>query len=239
MVDLSFLFKDQSSRRKKPSGDFFEELGEYVYGFKDKETGSWKYVGKGSGDRCCAHLQEKGYSFDDCVIIARNLERFDKGKNNSSFLLESFMISQYNPIDNTISGKYKECFVMVDLSFLFNEYQSSQRNMFNELNDFYTHYKDVIGSNVGYTETRGSTWYIETGAKENKYFGIKVQTKVPEITVIFKMNNSSTSEYKKFVAQMKENLGGMYNLDTSTKDKISFPVKTLDEAVELWKSFVG
>ena len=80
---------------EKPSGAFFEELGQYVYGYKDRENGSWKYVGKGTGDRCWAHIQDKGYSADDCVIIARNLERFEKRKNNSSFLLESFMINLY------------------------------------------------------------------------------------------------------------------------------------------------
>ena len=129
---------------------------------------------------------------------------------------------------------------MTDLSFLFEQYQSSQRNMFKELYEFHEKYEEVIGQNVGYSESRGASWYIETGAKENKYFGIKVQTKEPEITVIMKVNstNSTPEIYNKFVETLTDNLGSKYELYTSNKNSVSFPVETLEEAVSLWKSFV-
>ena len=128
---------------------------------------------------------------------------------------------------------------MTDLSFLFEQYQSSQRNMFKELHEFHEKYEEVIGQNVGYSESRGTTWYIETGAKENKYFGIKVQTKEPEITVIIKVNKQDCTEvYNKFVETLTDNLDSKYELDTSNKNSVSFPVETLEEAVSFWKSFV-
>jgi len=222
---------------KKPPFSFFEELGQYVYGYKSHDSDVFKYVGKGKGDRCWAHVVEKEYVPEDCVIIARNLERFIDKKDWQSFLLESFLIYFYNPSDNSVSGRYKECFVMTDLSFLFEQYQSSQRNMFKELNEFYEKYEEVIGQNVGYSESRATSWYIQTGAKENKYFGIKVQTKEPEITVIIKVD-STPEMYNKFVETLTDNLGSKYELDTSNKSSVSFPVETLDEAVSLWKSFV-
>lgn len=226
---------------EKPPFAFFEELGQYVYGYKNHEPDVFKYVGKGNGDRCWSHVIEKEYAAEDCVIIARNLEKFIDKKDWQSFLLESFLIFFHKPCDNSVSGRYKECFVMTDLSFLFEQYQSSQRNMFKELHEFHEKYEEVIGQNVGYSESRGASWYIETGAKENKYFGVKVQTKEPEITVIMKVNstNSTPEMYNKFVETLTDNLGSKYELDTSNKNSVSFPVETLEEAVSLWKSFVG
>lgn len=219
---------------KKPTGEFFESLGQYVYAYIDRISGEKKYVGKGRGDRCWAHVTDKEYDPTDCVIIARNLESFEDKKDWQSFLLESFLISTESPKDNIVSGRYKECFVMTDLSFLFNNFLEGQRDMFAELNEFYNKH-EIFRGTVGYTESRGTSFTIETGAKMNTYLGIKVSTREPYVTVYMKSGKGFEDMSKKVV----ENLGDEYDIDTtSNKDQLSFPVETLDEAVELWRSFV-
>jgi len=213
----------------RPSNAFFETLGQYVYMYRGK------YVGKGVGDRCLHHLKDKGYKIEDCVIVARNLEKFNLDKKDASFVLESYLIATTNPEDNKVSGHYKECFIMSDLSFLFGEYVDSQRDMFEELTELVNNNAEVFKGTMGYTETRGTSFYIETGMRENVYFGIKVQTKEPQITCILKANNPHA-----FLALVQKVEKGLpqYQLDsTSNKNVVSFPVETMDEAVALWSSF--
>ena len=99
---------------EKPTLEFFATLGQYVYQYKD-EQGVY-YTGKGNGDRCYAHVAEKGFDPEQCYIVARNLERFEDKKDWQSFLLESYLIATLNPDGNSVSGHYKECFVMANLS---------------------------------------------------------------------------------------------------------------------------
>ena len=217
----------------RPTTEFFKELGQYVYMFKKGDL----YVGKGVGDRCLHHLKEKGYSLEDCVIVARNLEKFNRGKNDDvSYVLESYLISQLKPKDNKVSGHYqKECFIMADLSFLFGEYVDSQRDMFKELNELVNDNLEVFQGTIGFTETRGSSYYIETGMRDNIYFGIKVQSKEPNITCMLKANNPTA-----FVSLVKNCEKGLsdYDLDsTSNKNVVSFQVSSIEEAVKLWSTF--
>jgi hypothetical protein len=218
----------------RPSNAFFETLGQYVYMYRGT-TDRPAYVGKGVGDRCLHHLKDKGYKIEDCMIVAKNLERFNLDKKDASFVLESYLIATLNPEDNSVSGHYKECFIMADLSFLFGEYVDSQRDMFAELNALVNENLDVFKGTMGYTETRGTSFYIETGMRENVYFGIKVQTKEPQITCILKANNEKF--FKSLVEKCEAGLS-QYELDsTSNKNVVSFPVETLVEAVDLWASF--
>ena len=214
----------------RPTNAFLETLGQYVYMFRKGEL----YVGKGVGDRCLHHLKEKGYSLDDCVIVARNLEKFNLDKKDASFVLESFLISQMNPRDNKVSGHYKECFIMADLSQLFGEYVDSQRNMFQEISDLILGNTDTF-TNVGYTETRDTSYVVQTPMRDNIYFGIKVQTKDPEVTCYLKANN------EKAFKQLNETAPKVlseYDLDTtSNKNQINFTVADLTEAMGLWTTF--
>jgi hypothetical protein len=71
--------------------------------------------------------------------------------------------------------------------------------------------------------------------RENVYFGIKVQTKEPQITCLLKANNPTA-----FLALVQKVEKGLpqYELDsTSNKNVVSFSVETMDEAVALWSSF--
>ena len=112
----------------------WETLGQYVYGYK--EDGKWVYIGKGNKNRAQSHVGDKGYNIKDLYIIARNLERFDK-RDYQSFLLESFLITNESPRDNSVSGHYKECFIMAKMSELFNEFEKSQHDNFESQPDWY------------------------------------------------------------------------------------------------------
>ena len=166
--------------------EFFDTLGQYVYGYKNDNGNGWKYIGKGNGNRGISHIKSKGYNLDDCYIIAKNLERFENKDDWQSFLLESFLITTNDPKDNSVSGHYKECFVMAKFSELFGEYTSSLYDNFETLPEWYwknySKLKGRIGvltikSNVSYFETitrnqMQISWYHYAQA-ENKPFTIK------------------------------------------------------------------
>ena len=117
---------------EKPTLEFFATLGQYVYQYIDSE-GKPYYTGKGNGDRCYAHVADKGFNPDECFIVARNLEKFEDKKDWQSFLLESYLIATQSPDGNSVAGHYKECFVMANLSEIFGEYQAEQHDMFESL----------------------------------------------------------------------------------------------------------
>jgi hypothetical protein len=116
-------------------GAFWETLGQYVYGYK--EDGNFVYVGKGNGNRALSHVGSKEYDTDNLYIIARNLERFGEKKDWQSFLLESYLISNNSPRDNSVSGHYKECFIMAKMSEILNEFEKSQHDNFEVHPDWY------------------------------------------------------------------------------------------------------
>jgi len=96
---------------KDAPASFWRTLGMYVYKYIDLDTQEVKYIGKGVGDRCTAHLSSKGYKEEECYIVARNLEEFENDE--PSFLLESYLISANNMVvegDNLVKGRNHICF---------------------------------------------------------------------------------------------------------------------------------
>jgi hypothetical protein len=87
---------------QKPSGEFFSQLGQSVYQYINRDTLKPYYTGKGNGDRCWAHVVDKGFNPEDCFIVARNLENFEDKQDWQSFLLESYLITTQNPEDNSL-----------------------------------------------------------------------------------------------------------------------------------------
>jgi hypothetical protein len=96
---------------KDAPASFWRTLGMYVYKYIDLDTQEIKYIGKGVGDRCTAHLSSKGYKEEECYIVARNLEKFEG--DDLSFMLESYLISANNMVvegDNLVKGRNHICF---------------------------------------------------------------------------------------------------------------------------------
>ena len=109
---------------QKPTAEFFDTLGLYVYEYLDEE-GQILYIGKGIGDRCLHHIDDKGYDIEHCYIVASNLEKFES---KPSLLLESFLIKTRTPRDNLVSGHYTECFTMARVVSLFSDRKSTRLN---------------------------------------------------------------------------------------------------------------
>ena len=126
-------------------GAFWETLGQYVYGYK--EDGKFVYIGKGNRNRAQSHVGDKGYDIKNLYIIARNLERFNK-RDYQSFLLESFLITNESPRDNSVSGHYKECFIMAKMSELFNEFEKSQHDNFESHPDWYVENYNIFKGRI-------------------------------------------------------------------------------------------
>jgi hypothetical protein len=218
--------------------DFFNQLGDYVYKYVDSETGELLYIGKGSGSRCRDHVDSKGYNIEDCVIVARNLEKFTiDEKKDHSFALESFLIATYKPRDNIVSGQYKECFIMKGLNFLFDEYKDAQRDMFEESNTLRKNLEEQFPNSVSIANSRTSSYLIESSGNKGMYFGIKVQAKEKKPTVYVKVKDES--QFEVVSKGLTENLGKDYELDsTSNKGQVSWFVEDINEALEFWGTTV-
>jgi len=96
----------------------------------------------------------------------------------------------------------------------------------------------VVEKNVGYSESRQKTYYVETGQVDGLYCGIKCSTTGPQdaISVLFKAPKN-----KKFILdQIKERCEDLtLNGEGAGNDPwVSYAVSDLDAAVELWTDFV-
>jgi hypothetical protein len=150
----------------KPTLEFFETLGQYVYKYVN-DIGLTIYVGKGVGDRCLAHLKNKGYSIDNCYIVARNLEKFN---DKPSLLLESFLIDHQKPADNIVSGHYKECFQMASLSSMFSDFTSDQHDNFESFPDWYVeNYNSAFKGRVREIKINSGGMFVLSNARNSIY----------------------------------------------------------------------
>ena len=223
----------------KPSGEFFRNLGVYVYGYKDPETvDGWNYIGKGVGDRAYAHVEDKGLDWDDCFVIARNMENYGDG-HAIAHALESFCIEHFKPKLNLVKGKYQEeIYIMSRFAGLFEQHLSEQREMFREVHDFISE-NEIIRSKVGYSNSRNKTWTVETGAIDNIYCSIKVDASGSEdkITVTFKGNRAKAA----VIEAMQEQCSDLETVGTGSGNDpwFSVLVYSLDDALQLWTDFVG
>ena len=153
---------------EKPTLEFFATLGQYVYQYIDSE-GKIYYTGKGNGDRCWAHVGEKGFNPDHLHIVARNLEKFEDKKDWQSFLLESYLISTLNPDGNSVAGHYKECFVMASLSSMFKNYVSDQYDMFETLPEWYVEHYDTFRGRLREVNLNATTAFFLSNARNKMY----------------------------------------------------------------------
>lgn len=215
--------------------DFYNELGEYVYCYtKDGTYQNAYYKGKGVGDRCTHHVKDKDkdYDINDCYIVARNLEKFRK--KSPSFLLESFLIWDHDPQDNKVSGHYKECFIMKNLSFLLDEYDASQRDLWKETDELRNAYPEAFNGKLGRTETKKSISRIETGWKDSLQFSIILKTSSDKYGCLIGWKGAE----EKFIPKQEHFKKEYPELNAElTSTTIEWDVDTADEAIEFWNSF--
>ena len=223
----------------KPSGEFFATLGKYIYGYKNPESGDWDYIGKGVGDRAYCHVEDKELDWENCYLIARNLERYDEKADGAQFSMEAFFIHFFKPTLNSVSGRYQEeTYIMSRFSGLFEQHQNDQRKMHSEMNAFIDD-NPVIEQYHGLGEYRGKTFQVETKAFNDLYCGIKCDASGSQDVISVKFKASKAK--KVFLEQIKEMCEDLsQNGQGSGNDPwVSYVVEDLDAAVGLWTDFVS
>jgi len=227
---------------EKPSGEFFLTLGQYVYQYKDEEDLVY-YTGKGNGDRCWAHVVDKGFDPNHCYIIAKNLEKFEDKKDWQSFLLESYLIATLNPDGNSVSGHYKDCFVMTSLSSMFSNFKSDQYDMFETLPDWYIENYDTFRGRLREVNLNSTTAFFLSNARNKMYmmWWWSPTTDDP-IKVTFEINmpdgdalNSQKATLKKWLSEN----GYKKVHDDGKVQKNAIFVETIDDLVILFKEFMS
>jgi hypothetical protein len=225
----------------KPSSEFFATLGQYVYKYIDTK-GKLLYVGKGNGDRCLAHLEDKGYSIEHCYIVARNLEKFNGKKDGESFLLESYLIANEMPEANSVSGHYKECFIMKPLSSMFSEFQSDQYDNFENLPEWFMLNYAVFKGKLREIKINSTSTFFLSSARNNMYmmwYWSTVESNEPiKVTFEFNAQDDKLEAMKK---QMKQWLkdGGYTKTFADGKDsKMAVNVENIDALIGLFEAFM-
>ena len=222
----------------KPSLAFFETLGQYVYKYAN-DVGLTIYVGKGVGDRCLAHLKDKGYSIDNCYIVARNLEKFiDK----PSLLLESFLINKIEPRDNMVAGHYKECFGVTSLSSMFSEFKSDQFDNFEQFPEWYvSNYQVFKGKLRAFNISTGNIW-VQSPGRNSIYMQWYWYPTEEEVKVTFEVAYGEDQKVEtiknKIIDWLSEN-GYNESFPDGKKQKLAVNCENIDAVVELFKKFMS
>ena len=223
---------------EKPSSEFFATLGQYVYQYIDSD-GKAYYTGKGNGDRCWAHVVERGFDPEHCHIVARNLEKFEDKKDWQSFLLESYLIASQNPDGNSVAGHYKECFIMASLSSIFGNYKSEQYDMFESLPEWYVENYDTFRGRLRELKVNASTAFFLSNAR-NKMYMMWWWTNTEEpIKVTFEINASGEQldEYIKNLKVFLKNNGYNKTHPEDKANKLTVFLNDADSIVSLFSEF--
>lgn len=226
---------------EKPSQEFFATLGQYVYQYIGSD-GRPYYVGKGRGDRCYAHVFEKGYNPEECYIVAKNLEKFEDKKDWQSFLLESYMIATQLPEGNSVSGHYKECFAMASLSSMFSSFKSEQYDMFESFPSWYIENYDTFRGRLREVKLNATTAFFLSVARNKMYmmWWWNPDSEDP-IKVTFEIN-ATGDELNSQKATMKEWLKqNGYNKiqDDGKEQKFAIHIKTISGVIDLFEEFMS
>lgn len=233
---------------EKPSFSFFESLGQYVYQYINRDTLKPYYTGKGRLDRCWAHVVEKGFDPQDCFIVARNLEKFEDKKDWQSFLLESYLIATHEPESNSVSGHYKECFIMASLSSMFSEFESDQYDNFEKLPDWYIENYDSFRGRVREVRINSTATFILSNARNQMYTmftwypGSEDAIKVSfEIAPNIASDENKLSQYKKNLISWLKTEGYKNPAPEGSGEvgnrKLAVNASSIDDVLSLWHNF--
>ena len=221
---------------------FFEELGpHYVYGYWCNDHDTWKYIGKGVGNRVLAHVAEKGYDPEDAHILVQNLP-----DDKSAALAESMLIDIYQPRDNKVSGHHTERFIMASLKGLFDDFTAGQRNYHIELAECIVDNADILGSSIGGSTSNNSSYLIFSSLRESTNMDIRVSKNGVNVS----LNSNPTSDnaagrahFENLVEKVRPLLEDQYELAVYPNDKIGgkikFDVEDLETALQLWSDFTS
>jgi hypothetical protein len=226
-------------------GEFYRTLGQYVYGYQD-EFGNWKYIGKGNFNRVESHIKTKEFNLDDCWIIAKNLEKFDfKNKDDGeSFLLESFLINFFNPNFNSVSGHYKDCFVMAKFSELFAQYKAAQFDNFESLPNWYVDNYDVFKGRLNVVTIKSDNIYMESATREKIQMQFYVNSDSSPYNVrfaIWNCVNEQLEQKENELFMFLESCGYSRDLIEKTGNRNMYQIspKTIEEVISLFDQFMS
>ena len=223
----------------KIPGAFWETLGpHYVYGYKEEDTDSWKYIGKAVGNRVTHHVAEKGYDLEDAYILAKNL-----ADDKTAAAVESLLISIHQPTDNIVKGHHTERFEVSKLKGLFKGFADSQRNYHFEKGEFLERHRETFYSSLGGANSSGQGFTLYSSLRDATQTVINVSK--DGIQFQFKVYQTTNAELAEdLFEKLKEIIVGPlsenYELSISPAKSggiISFYVETEDEAIDLWSDF--
>lgn len=225
---------------EKPSGEFFATLGQYVYKYIN-DDGEILYTGKGNGDRCWAHVIEKGFNPEHCYIVAKNLEKFDLKRDGASFVIESFLIFNENPENNIVSGHYKECFIMAKLSEYFGKYQAEQLDQFQSLPDWYVeNYDSSLKGKLSEVKINSTTFFVKSAANTKVYMMWWYTPSEGQIKVGFELNIAAGQERETALKKLKDWLKDA-GYSKPTQDGVDYKmhimVNDMQEVIQLFDEF--
>ena len=223
--------------------EFFDTLGTYVYQYADPETDKPYYVGKGKGDRCIQHVRDKGYDSAHCHIVAKNLERFSKENPDAiAFAIESFIISQNPNLDNTVSGHYKECFIMnnYSLSSIFTEFKNSKTTGIEELIEVMNDHP-LIKENHQVIETRATSFKVESGQSKSTTMSLIKTVGEASCKVRFSINGGTIEKHKELAEKLKNKTFPVEVHDTVVvaSTYVGAEVPTLEIGIKMYEEFVS
>lgn len=224
--------------------EFFNTLGTYVYQYVDPETDKPYYVGKGKGDRCIQHVRDKGYDSAHCHIVAKNLERFSKENVDDAvaFAIESFIISQTPNLDNTVSGHYKECFIMnnYSLSSIFTEFKNSKTTGIEELIEVMNDHP-LIKENHQVIETRATSFKVESGQSNSTTMSLIKTVGETSCKVRFSINGGSIEKHTELAGKLKNKTFPVEVHDSVVvaSTYVGAEVPTLEIGIKMYEEFVS